>query len=543
MGTAHNIISEWELIHSVDISPLLKTLEETEEEKQKLQAKITKSNTQCPNDKQLNGQAVSLLKLQMARSHDLIDQLIPSHYRTKRGLFNFIGTIQKTFTGTLDAEDGIRYEANFKNLLENQKTLHVDIENHISLTRSLITQTNKTISRLVQNQYDIVKDIKRLEKIIQEISLCNWTKLATSILLLLSEYTNELNDFLAQLITAQTFARHTELHSSIIKSLELQQELQEIKKHLKDASLIMEPTTENIPNYEKLIKVNTYQKKSSIYFILRIPLVETQEYDYYRLYPIPNENQQIIIPETKYVLLNSHTFIELDEPCQQNKNRNFLCEVEILKDIKSKSCPVQLITYDPEPMCKTQFISDPDNQVIKIEETNSWIAVTPTQTTITTECAEQSIKRIQIQGNYLITIPYGCRAKIDSKTLLPKNKEEFQPTPINLPKLKFKLNFKEIKPMTINLTGIDLSQFVTLKQHIDNFQREVHSQKLLGLHDEKINWIQYSIPSILCIFIIISLLHCFLKHKQKIITVFQTKNKPTEEATSKPEENIPLGPF
>lgn len=73
MGTAHNIISEWELIHSVDISPLLKTLEETEEEKQKLQAKITKSNTQCPNDKQLNGQAVSLLKLQMARSHDLID--------------------------------------------------------------------------------------------------------------------------------------------------------------------------------------------------------------------------------------------------------------------------------------------------------------------------------------------------------------------------------------------------------------------------------------------------------------------------------------
>lgn len=502
-----------------------------------------KDSIKCPDDQQLNRHSIAVLSQQLKRSQELIDELIPTYHRTKRGLFNFIGTFQKSLTGTLDAEDGERYEANFKNLFENQKTLKADMENHMSITKDLINQTNRTISSLIENQQIIVKQIEKFQQTVNENSMCNWPKTTTGTLLSLSEITNEVNDYLDGLLTAQTFARHAELHSNIIEPSQLQKELQEITEYLKDASLPIEPTIQNVPIYEKLIKVNTYQKGTIIYFVLKIPVVEKQLYEYYRLYPVPNEEYEIIIPDSKYVLLNKRTFTESNQPCQEIRNQEFLCENEVLKDINGKSCSIQLITHDKEQKCQINLVRYLNNQIIKIEESNSWIVTAPQQTTITEDCNPESTRRTEIKGNYLVTIPYGCKAKINSKILLPKNKEEFQPTPVNMPRLKINFNHKEGNPMVLNLTNIDLSQFSTLKQHISNLQQEVKSRNLLGLHDIKINWIQYAVPCILILSLTIITFYCIFKNKQKIIPMFQIKYHRKSRDNPEAKTDIPLGPF
>lgn len=63
-------------------------------------------------------------KLKIILSHYVNSK---SNYRHKRDLINLVGTAEKWLFGTLDADDGIRYENYIRLLRNNQKILNQDL--------------------------------------------------------------------------------------------------------------------------------------------------------------------------------------------------------------------------------------------------------------------------------------------------------------------------------------------------------------------------------------------------------------------------------
>ncbi|XP_044745345.1 uncharacterized protein LOC123307193 [Coccinella septempunctata] len=78
-----------------------------------------------------------------------LDSLIPKG-RKKRGLVNGLGTIIKSITGNLDADDAVYYENALRNLQDKQKEVITKLNSDISLSGEIIENFNKTFS--IQNQ-------------------------------------------------------------------------------------------------------------------------------------------------------------------------------------------------------------------------------------------------------------------------------------------------------------------------------------------------------------------------------------------------------
>lgn len=78
-------------------------------------------------------------------------------------------------------------------------------------------------------------------------------------------------------------------------------------------------------------------------FILEIPLVEKQMYQYFQLYSLPiktNNSYQIIIPQSKYVALNEQSYVFSDDKCKSVTDSKYLREnVNKYVSIKNKNIP------------------------------------------------------------------------------------------------------------------------------------------------------------------------------------------------------------
>lgn len=357
------------------------------------------------------------------------------------------------------------------------------------------------------------------------------------------ETLNELNAFLTQIATAQDFARHLELHSSIIPSEKLLRELKIIESHLENLKLILPPIFENLPTFEKLIKVNVFQKKNAIHFILRIPLVDKLDYELYHLYPIPNENNQIIIPRTKYLLVNKQTYLETNDKCPVIQKDTSVCEIETIFDINKKACALQLIHYEKNPDCTPYIVPRIESQTIKIENSNTWILIIPDMTILHIKCYDR-IEHKPIRGNYLLTLPYNCKANLNSKLLIPKYKTAYDIALINLPKLQFNLE-NQTKPEPLNISYIDLTAFDEIRRHAENYQAELRNQRLIDIQQEHTIVIPI-ILAIIVVFVIFVILYCLFKNRMKSIipTTLKRRNPPSSKDINKDQkEDIQLGPF
>lgn len=82
--------------------------------------------------------------------------------RTKRGLINFGGTISKWPFGTLDADDGDKYDKILFSLKENQQKIDKQVNSQISLSEKLIDKFSKSIETIINNQRKISDYIDRV---------------------------------------------------------------------------------------------------------------------------------------------------------------------------------------------------------------------------------------------------------------------------------------------------------------------------------------------------------------------------------------------
>lgn len=479
-------------------------------------------------------------KLQLKNTYSLIEnlqkqvtnqisQLVPqfNNERHKRGLIDGLGSIIKTITGNLDQNDAYRYDNAISKLSKNDQKIKSLINEQITLVKSTIRNFDNQINNVSANQKILNSRISRLEKLIVETKR-NETNHYKYFLtyITLNQVLTEIQiiyNILEKLETAITFSKLNTFHNSIINPNLLLKEIKSINKHLKLNKLPLKPEIDNIILYEKIITVKSYSKRNIIVFILELPIIDKNVYNYYHMYSLPVFNQnkfEIIIPNNKYVIINNEYYATFNQPCKIIQNQEYLCEISNLNQLKSFNlpCEIQLLQYSKNVSnCLKTPVDFGDLKIQKVEN-NKYIIVLNHAKIVIKNC-KGSTDKFLLNGTNLIELNNECSLQIDG-TLIQNFENDLRNEfiEITLPKLNF-INIsndeiKGIKPIKLN--SINLDETKNVLQRLETERKNLNQIEPI-VHFHTISFWTILTYIIIAILILIFAFRIFRKYKHKII--------------------------
>lgn len=353
-----------------------------------------------------------------------LQQLNPNFNRPKRGIINGLGSIIKVITGNLDQDDAERYDKQITTISQNQNKIKTILTNQITILNSTIANFNELAQNLSHNQIILESRIQRIEADINyfanhEIEHYQYF-LTYSLLTQLTFLYQNIYDILGKIETASTFAKLNTLHNSIINPAELLLEIRDTKKNLINAQLPFEPEINNILKYEKIINIKGYSRGFTVIYILEIPLIENENFQFFELYTLPvqvNYTYQLLLPKTKYIALGIKNYVLINKDCIFIDNNEYLCkDVNPIPIYKKPPCEIALLSYNTDLNdCHPINIEITETQIQKIKP-NKWIAIIPQEITITLTC-NKIITKSKLQGTFIIELNKDCQILIENQVL------------------------------------------------------------------------------------------------------------------------------
>lgn len=436
LGPISYYTSTWDLVTHIDISQQtnhLITVKTIFNSTKKLCSLImfNTERTLCLQTMQLISSKIPQLSLKEKSLYEFLGTS-----RTKRGLFNGIGTIFKTIIGTLDNDDAEYYSnainqaqidhANTLVLLKDQvQIVNSTIDNYKETTRkfeNIIEQLNLNAAKI----NDFSKNIMNLTESLK------YTQISLEQTSLLTFMIQELENEFDSLISALMFAQLNQIHPRIITPSQFVLELSKTTSHLASStkyplSLIIE----NAHDLMSIVKLTVFQYKNKIIFIICNPIIYDKNFILYHLIPLPslrpNSTHIFIQPNSKYLATSTDkslytTTDSLDDcklirnlrVCNQNNliynhHTHSTCESELIYNSKflSKSCNLHIV-----------------NSLIKIWHKlalqNEWIYVFSLEEPVTITCNGTNENLIYLQGTGIFKLNQNCEAFTSSTTLIPQ---------------------------------------------------------------------------------------------------------------------------
>lgn len=369
---------------------------------------------------------------------DSISHLVDS--RSKRGAWiGGLGTVIKTIFGNLDENDGIKFNEAITSVQNNEDKLASFMKENILITKSVISNYNKTLFNIQMNEATLTEAIDKLSKNLKNLTLISnelqlqsefnfiFNSLETSILTLSFQ--------LEDLITAITLSSQNILHPAAITPARLHHELADNYRHLpNNVELPVTLDINNIHIISRLSKLLCYYSNNKIVFVLQIPLVSTKQFILYHSIGLPvpynvskPNSFSVIIPGTKYIAMTkdkSH-YCNLNDlgVCDLVVPANYICDVTNVytSDVKP-SCESELLTKVisgiPE-QCEIKFIFG-HLDIWNYLSNNKWIFVQSETSKLSIDCVNLNLFETNILGVGIVTIPSYCKGYCKTTTLVPK---------------------------------------------------------------------------------------------------------------------------
>lgn len=452
-----------------------------------------------------------------------ISYAIQNRHRTKRGLINGIGTIFKTLTGNLDANDGEYYSKCINKLKNDEHEIENLMKNQISVTTSTIRNFNYTLRQLKMDEETFNRDIMKIEKTIIEVSSA--LDLENRRIKFIEKYEeiiernilidNELSD----IISGITFSKLSIIHPSIIEPMNLIIQLRKIVRHLKDNQLPFPPDYNELPNYFEVMELKAYQTLEEIVFILEVPLIEPFYLDLYHVYSIPIKDEKgyyhIIVPDNKYVSVSSDRslYVNVNNLSECRKATKFvLCKDRTIQSIQKKSpCEIQLLNNPvsiPEN-CEQSIIFATDYKVEKIE-VNTWLIAVTEKLPITITCYEGKAITEIIDKNSILKIGPLCTAYIGNSKIFGSYEKvtEFHEI-IEIPNVKYEcckdlppqINYPDLEP--IQMSKLNLDELNIAQHKLNKYKESLDELINKPFIEKNISWFTYVIITVIILIIVI----------------------------------------
>lgn len=320
--------------------------------------------------------------------------------RSKRGLFNGLGTIAKAITGNLDDNDGIHFDKIIGQLQNNQDNIEKQIKMQYTINKDIILEFNNTVKNIAHNEQLINNRISELVDIIEddfETSETLVTKDLFNQLIIL--YSTILN-ILQEIENSLTFCHLKTYHPSILSISDLYKELEKVSEHY-GRQLPLELKLENMPNFQRLLSVDCKIESKRIIYFISIPINFDIDFELCYLLPIPSKTQEgyvTILPNNKYFLKSNNLVKSLDNPCIRGSV--YQCPTQALNN-NADECEIKLLQNEDTKLCQYINLEIPHNHLEIIPEINQILVVFPQEDVVKFQCPND-VENKRIDGIFLI---------------------------------------------------------------------------------------------------------------------------------------------
>lgn len=417
--------------------------------------------------------------------HDFeaISHLLPLR-PTRSAWFGGIGSIMKHVFGTMDEDDSINLENSIQSLYSNNQKLISLTKQNILISKSTITNLNKTLSTISENEGRLNNVTTELIMTLKSVSattdeLLAWNKI-NNVLNVLQSSLLTISYKIEDVVNSVLFSNSNTLHPSVITPRELYEDLYNNIKYI--PSYKQYPVSVEINNINSLLQiseVSTYFSRNKIiYFVISIPLVYYMDYELYQALPIPVSHNAsspnsftMIIPTKPFVALSKDrtTYCTLENlnHCKTLKSGILVCEIsDILSVTTNPICEIELMTKVVTNLpnsCTTNFIFGKINIWQNIGN-NKWIFVQSQPSRLTIQC-EANVKEVIINGTGILSMKPRCVALNKNVRLLARQNTKHNLTHIHS-------DFVLINNSCCNKDKFDKFKFNTSDSIISNINLE-----------------------------------------------------------------------
>lgn len=475
----------------------------------------------------------------MSKEFSAISHLLDN--RSKRSAWiGVIGTAMKHIFGSLDENDGMRYDEAITSLQNDEKRLATLMRENILVTSSTLRLYNDSLIKIRENESNLNVAIDKLSLSVKNISeftnglqiLMNVNEVFNAIETAIITLSFQLED----ITNAIMFSSQNILHPSIMTPKQLYQELVDNYRHLSnDLELPVALNINSIHLILSISKIVCFYIKDKIVFVLQVPLVNTKEYVLFHNVAVPTPHKPkepntftLIIPDNKYIAMTidkSHycTFNDLGA-CKSVSPGNFICDLESVYSTDAKPiCESELLAKvisEKPTQCETKVLYGNLN-IWKSLTNNNWLYVQSEPQKVSVDCTNTKLYETNILGTGILNIPKDCIGYCNSATFIPTHNVLQIASPINhVPDFNLindtccnldKVNAEISNVSPIRLHNIDLDEFHSgnkLKSILSNLH-EIESRKQPHIVEYGT---QYSIfINVILSFIIIFILYLAIK--------------------------------
>lgn len=452
--------------------------------------------------------------------------------RKRRGLVDGLGTAFKWLTGTLDAADGEHINKCLDQLESDDKKVQDLLKQQIQIVTSTIKNFNYSINSLFLHETSINAYISDIQEAVNENQ--DKIKLNANELLLLElceiliEAYQVIENEIRDVEDSISFSKLNILHPSIIQPSELLNQLHIISQNLKHSVLPMQATANTLPSLINIINLNAFQTEKRLVFVLQIPLVSNDIFNFYHLYSLPTKNLNndlfhLIIPESKYVGISTDNRLYIPmhkiDNCKTISHSQRICKDVIPLSLNDPNCETEVITQVSTKKCKPVQIGFSDYNIIKLK-LNRYILIVSKAIPVVTNCQGQASKTQLIEKNSLLYLNPRCSAFIGSTQLYAYDAKSSNATADDIiPVVPYDccedtkqdethhLNLKEVHIKNLNMDDLNMAaeQLKNQEKIIDSMSKQTFAGRYLSAT---------AICSIVSI-ILIALFCCCLKCKKK----------------------------
>lgn len=391
--------------------------------------------------------------------------------RTKRGLFNFIGKINKFVTGVMDSDDEEKFTQQIESIRNNQQQFK-----DVSLTNvKLMSNTLKEV-KIKTQQFNQLQDHfkKTLNQLLVSVE---YTEISTAFQLFLAQY----DLIYSNLVTIQEtiLVAPLEINPALITPAQIYRELANITLP-RGRMFPLQLNDENFNIFLHSCTIVTKIKFNTIVFIISIPILEDKTYIYYHLHPIPihtlNPKFFTFIRDTKPFLItdiqtSKYVTFDFNEKCKPLHVRYYLCYFHKFSRLNT-ACEMQLYTHTNSTACS--YTTLPVNFEIWTRlQTDQWIFAQSTPSIVNVTSHGHTMTTVLPQQG-MLTIPF--QTTIASRTHIFEGHDIYNTTALHV------IGNFTLTPSIFNITITDslnisfpMINFDTLT--IDHLEQQWNNEK------------------------------------------------------------------
>lgn len=496
-------------------------------------------------------QPLSVRYYDIVRDFESISHLI--EFRSKRSAwFGGIGTVFKHLFGTMNEDDAIKYSNAIQSVENDQIRLSELMKENILVTKSTLSSYKNIINDLGNNEKILNSAVENLSN-----KLKNLTLLTDKIIIKsnINEMFNMLESSLLTLsfklediVNGIMFSKSNILHPSIITPKLLFSELVDNYRFLPNfRQFPVSLSLENIYILLNISELATFYNKNKIVFVLKVPLVTSNEFSLYNCIPFPvlnkfeNKTYSTIIPSTKYIGITRDRalYCKLSSlhSCKIIYDMFYVCELlNVYSTSANAICESEIISKalnSVPKQCEINFFQG-DIEIWERLNNNKWIYVISEKSKLSITCQKSGDNEINIIGTGILNLPIDCIAYYKDLILIPKSTKTIEIQTVNstfdLLNDKccdvIKLNSIENNIPNLTLKNINLDS-ISAEHNKATSQMVKHLDKIIE-KPHIVLYGQYYSYSTICILIIVLLIISLLIYKYckgKCQRVFKMKSK------------------